>query len=226
MSEDEFENKKVVLFTGAGCSHAVFPDTFPTTKGFIDILEEDEEIVDSRYYQMVLDNIGGKEQADIEQIILELQKMQKQVVQLTAEDVSGSFIENNYLYRLITQPPELSDYNLDVPNEFRYNNMIKGLLNEIGSRVAELDTRGGTWNTFKGEIQGLIHQIYSKLHGVYGENPYPEDEDEYLYFSNELLELLRRFDMCKNFKIFTTNYDMTIERSLDYLEKIEENFMR
>ena len=116
MSVDEFGNKKVVLFTGAGCSHAVFGDRFPTTKEFIDILERDEEITGSRYYQMVLDNIGGKEQADIEQIILELQKMQRQVVQLTTEDVSGSSIENNYLYQLITQPPRLSDYNLDMPN--------------------------------------------------------------------------------------------------------------
>lgn len=224
VSEDEVGNKKVVLFTGAGCSHAVFPDMFPTTKGFIDLLEEDEEIIGSRYYRMVLDNIGGKEQADIEQIILELQKMQKQIVQLTTEDVSGSSIENNYLYQLITQPPELSDYNLDVPNGFRYENIITRLLNEIGSRVAELNTRGGTWDTFKGEIQDLIHQINSKLHDVYGEHPYPEDE--YSYPSNELLNLLHSLVRYKNFKIFTTNYDTTIERSLDYLRKIDENFKR
>ena len=112
------------------------------------------------------------------------------------------------------------------PNGFRYDNMIKRLLNEIGSRVAELNTRGGTWDTFKGEIQDLIHQINSKLHDVYGENPYPEDEDEYSYHSNELLNLLHSLVRYKNFKIFTTNYDTTIERSLDYLRKTDENFKR
>lgn len=231
---------KVVLFTGAGCSYALDVDKFPTTQGLIERIENENDRLNggqfyqNEFYQMAIDSVQkkyGDDNVDIERLIIELLSIERSILCLTANApeklenlYSDTLDTGNYLYKIFEtfSIPKFKNSYTDFQTSDRihreYDRLLKSLRDNDFSKFASLNDSG----RLQGEIRNLINSICSMLHEIYGVNYFDNNGGDF----QDLVDLLRILGEYDNFKIFTTNYDFTIERSLDFIYSEDNDFQR